>query len=94
MTPLCIQTHSSEYVKLFGGGSVTTIGASSRAAAMMWKLWGEGDGEGYWTDCSHRVLEVPTESPPCMRSLCGVRLDVVASSGCGSAASVCPPGLS
>ncbi|MEQ2310630.1 hypothetical protein AMECASPLE_011057 [Ameca splendens] len=39
---------------------------------MMWKLRGEGDGGHYWTDCSHRVLEVAKESPPCMRSLCGV----------------------
>ncbi len=34
---------------------------------------------------AHKVLEVPTASLPCMRSLCGVRLDLVASSGCGSA---------
>lgn len=74
-------------------GSVTIIGATSRAVVMMWKLLGEG---ALWTfvDCSHKVLEVATESLPCMRSLCGVRLDLVASSGCGGAPSVSPLGLS
>lgn len=39
---------------------------------------------GPLADCSHKPLKCP-RSLPCMRSLCGVRLDLVASSGCGSA---------
>lgn len=82
MSPSCIQTHTSSSVKLFGecdhyrshqscgGDNVETL-LSLHFALLLSALT--------------PVLEVPIASLPCMRSLCGVRLDLVASSGCGSA---------